>query len=118
MASLPFIHLRVHSAYSLAEGAIKVKALPELCQAAGMPAVGLTDSMNLFGALEFALTCAGAGIQPIIGCQAILTDDNISGSLILLVQTEKGYKNLLYLISQAYLRSSGTEPVTLHLADF
>ncbi|MEI8296099.1 MAG: PHP domain-containing protein, partial [Alphaproteobacteria bacterium] len=113
-----FIHLRVHSAYSLAEGAIKVKDLPALCQAAGMPAVGMTDSMNLFGALEFALTCAGAGIQPIIGCQAILTDDAVSGTMILLVQTEKGYKNLLSLISQAYLREQSTDSVTLHLADF
>jgi len=116
--SLPFIHLRVHSAYSLAEGAIKIKDFPKLCQQHGMPAVGLTDSMNLFGALEFALTCASAGVQPIVGCQAILTDEGASGSIILLVQTEKGYKNLLHLISQAYLRSVGPERVTLHLDDF
>lgn len=64
-----FIHLRVHSAYSLSEGAIKVKELVKLCQKQGMPAVAVTDTGNLFGCLEFAMAAADAGIQPIIGCQ-------------------------------------------------
>ena len=67
-----FIHLRLHSAYSLLEGAIPVKALPKLCAEAGMPAVALTDTGNLFAALEFSETMAKAGIQPIIGCQLAL----------------------------------------------
>src|SRR5258708_36797293 len=64
-----FIHLRVHSAYSLSAGAIKIKELVGLCKANKMPAVAITDSSNLFGALEFSTTCAEAGIQPIIGCE-------------------------------------------------
>src|ERR1700689_4789345 len=77
-----FIHLRVHSAYSLAEGAIRIvedkpkdggnaprKGLIQLCLKHHMPAVALTDKGNLFGALEFALAAAEEGVQPIIGCQ-------------------------------------------------
>ena len=67
--SMPqFIHLRLHSAYSLLEGAIRIKELPKLCKADGMPAVALTDTGNLFGALEFSEVMADAGIQPITGC--------------------------------------------------
>ena len=73
MTSPRFIHLRLHSAYSLLEGAIPVKALPELCKAHDMPAVALTDSANLFGGLEFAQGCSGKGIQPIMGCQLFLS---------------------------------------------
>ncbi len=68
-----FIHLHTHSAYSLSEGAIKVEKLPGLAQAAGMAAVALTDTANLFGALEFAQYASGKGIQPIMGCQLWLS---------------------------------------------
>ena len=68
-----FIHLHTHSSYSLSEGAIKVDKLPGLALAAGMPAVALTDTANLFGALEFAQYASGKGIQPIMGCQLWLS---------------------------------------------
>ena len=69
MAYADFIHLRVHSAYSLSTGAIKVKELVKLCQRHRMPAVAVADTGNLFGALEFATAAAEAGVQPIIGCE-------------------------------------------------
>jgi DNA polymerase-3 subunit alpha len=68
-----FIHLHTHSSYSLSEGAIKADKLPALALEAGMPAVALTDTANLFGALEFAQYCSGKGIQPIMGCQLWLS---------------------------------------------
>ncbi|GGG26709.1 DNA-directed DNA polymerase [Caldovatus sediminis] len=68
-----FVHLHVHSAYSLSEGAIKADKLASLAREAGMPAVALTDTANLFGALEFAQACAGKGVQPIMGCQLFLS---------------------------------------------
>jgi DNA polymerase-3 subunit alpha len=68
-----FVHLHTHSSYSLSEGAIKCEKLPALALAAGMPAVALTDTGNLFGALEFAQACSGKGIQPIMGCQLWLS---------------------------------------------
>ena len=64
-----FVHLRVHTSYSLAEGAIRPKTLAEMAARHAMPAVAVTDSNNMFGALDLSQTLAGAGIQPIIGCQ-------------------------------------------------
>ena len=71
-SSLPlaeFIHLRVHTAYSLLEGAVKVKKLTGLCEKYRMPAVAMTDTNNLCGAFEMSTECAAHGIQPIIGVQ-------------------------------------------------
>src|SRR4029077_11347830 len=76
MAPADFVHLRVHSAYSLSEGAIKIKQLIELCRRQKMPAVAVTDSGNLFGAFQFTQAAAEAGIQPIIGCQLGLRREN------------------------------------------
>ena len=67
-----FVHLRVHSAYSLLEGALQIKKLIALAKGDRMPALGLADSGNLFGALEFSEKLAEAGIQPIVGCQLAL----------------------------------------------
>lgn len=96
-----FIHLHVHSAYSLAEGAIKVKDLIKLCVKHGMPAVAVTDSNNMFGALEFAQEASKAGVQPIIGVQALLGGEE--RQVVLLVQSEAGYRNACRLISDAYM---------------
>ena len=68
-----FIHLRTHSAYSLLEGAVDLKRLIALAKAADMPAIAVTDTGNMFGALEFSEYAAKAGLQPIIGCQLALS---------------------------------------------
>ena len=75
MPHADFVHLRVHTAYSLLEGAIRIPDLVAKCGAERMPAVAITDTNNLFGALEFSPACAARGIQPIIGCQLSLTPD-------------------------------------------
>lgn len=96
-----FVHLHTHSAYSLAEGAIKVKDLVKLCQKKSMPAAAITDTGNLFGAMEFALEAAKGGVQPIIGCQMRL---GVEGHhLVLLVQNTQGYKNISWLVSQSFM---------------
>ncbi len=121
-----FIHLRLHSAYSLLEGAIRVKDIVKLCKALGMPAVALTDTGNLFGALEFSETLAGAGIQPIVGCTLpIMLDEgdepgrgprrDISGTLALLAKNEVGYLNLMKLSSRAFLGPEPGEPAHVSL---
>ena len=120
-----FIHLRVHSEYSLLEGAVPVRELPGMCRDHMMPAVALTDSNNMFAALEFSVTAAGKGIQPIIGCQVDLGADAGRGEkvqdaapLVLLAQDEVGYGNLLKLNSRIYLRGDGAEPhVTIEELD-
>ena len=68
MAGLDFVHLHVHSSFSLLEGALTIARLAELAKADHQPALALTDTDNMFGALEFSEKLAGSGIQPIIGC--------------------------------------------------
>src|SRR5437868_9702754 len=98
-----FVHLRVKSAYSLLEGAIKPYELPELVRAAGMPAVAVTDVNNLFGVYEISDNLAKAGVQPIVGCLLSVELDETPkvGSvgvqqrkpphIALLVQNDAGY---------------------------
>ncbi len=109
-----FVHLHVHSAYSLAEGAIKIKDLASLCAKLEMPAVAVTDTGNLFGALQFSLIAAKAGIQPIIGCQLWVEKPEqvdqrskkmeMPDQLVVLAQTQQGYKNLIKLSSKSFLQ--------------
>src|SRR6266498_5452741 len=72
MAEPGFVHLHVHSSYSLLEGALTIARLAELAKADRQPALALTDTDNMFGTLEFSEKMAGAGIQPIVGCALAL----------------------------------------------
>src|SRR6056297_2941834 len=121
-----FIHLRLHTEYSLLEGAMRVKKLPGMVADAGMPAVAVTDTNNIFCALEFSELAAKAGVQPIIGCQFDVDYDPVRpgerptpyAALVLLAQDEQGYRNLLKLNTALYLRGDGTLPhVTLEDLD-
>ncbi len=109
-----FVHLHLHSAYSLSEGAIKIGKLKDLCLADRMPAVAVTDTNNLFGALEASETLSAAGIQPIPGLQLSVEIGALAGvearsnrapSLVLLAQNEAGFNNLMRLSSRAFLNS-------------
>ncbi|HEY3778087.1 MAG TPA: DNA polymerase III subunit alpha [Rhizomicrobium sp.] len=111
-----FVHLRVKSAYSLLEGAVRPKDLADLARAQAMPAVAVTDANNLFGVYEISETLAKAGVQPIVGCllsvdcgeaASVGTAHEKPPALPLLVQNESGYRNLAKLLSAAYL---GAEP--------
>ena len=114
MALADFVHLRVHSAYSLSEGAIKADKIPQLARDAGMPAVAITDSSNMFGALEFSQACMAKGIQPIIGCQiGLLREDGKDlppDQIVLLARTPEGFANLRRLSSLSFLRGDATAP--------
>jgi DNA polymerase-3 subunit alpha len=121
-----FIHLHVHSAYSLAEGALKIKDIIDLCLKFNMPAVAVTDTANMFGALEFSVAAVKAGLQPIIGCQFWLEqaqeskNNNASlhepDQIVLLAQNETGYQNLMKLSSLSYLDQHGTTKPSINLA--
>ncbi|WP_298854269.1 DNA polymerase III subunit alpha [uncultured Ruegeria sp.] len=124
MSSHPrFIHLRVHTEYSLLEGAVRLKKLPGLCEKMEMPAVAVTDTNSMFSALEFSVTASGAGVQPIMGCQVDLTyvqaqpgeKPKAPAPLLLLAQSEVGYENLMKLSSCLYVDKGGQLPqVTLN----
>ena len=125
-----FVHLHVHSSYSLLEGALPIARLAELAKADRQPAVALTDTNNMFGALEFSDKLAGAGIQPIIGCalsldcgdqENQLRPGGLGGAqslprIVLLAATKAGYRNLLHLSSRAFLDHPGNEPPHVALA--
>ncbi len=121
-----FIHLRVHSAFSLSEGAIRLDDLAARCKAQKMPAVAVTDTNNLFGALEFVEYAAKSGVQPIIGCQLSLAREDQQArpnqiqefdSIVLLVQNETGYQNLLLLLDKAYDAVTRQQSPHVSLAD-
>jgi len=114
-----FIHLRVHSAFSLLEGALKSDKIIAQALADNQPAIAITDSGNMFGALEFSQKCLNKGIQPIIGCQLSIDFADEEGrathrgqagammielpQIVVLAASEKGYENLVTLVSNAYL---------------
>ena len=108
-----YIHLRVHTEYSLLEGATRLKKLTELCKANDMPAIAVTETNNLFSALEFSVLFKDHGLQPIIGCQidfnfADFVPDKRSSTtapIVLLAQDELGYKNLMKLSSEMYIQN-------------
>ena len=109
-----FVHLHVHTQYSLLDGANQIEALVQTAKGFGMPAVAITDHGNLFGAIDFYQKATAAGIKPIIGCEAYLAPrsrfdregqfaHNEYYHLILLAANRTGYQNLLKLASTAYL---------------
>ena len=111
--SATFVHLHLHTQYSLLDGANRLEDLVDKAKACNMPAMAITDHGNMFGAVEFYLKCKKAGIKPIIGCEVYLAPDSrfskdakgISDAayhLILLCQDLQGYKNLSYLTSAGY----------------
>ena len=128
MAALDFVHLHVHSNYSLLEGALTIARLAELAKADHQPALALTDTDNMFGALEFSEKLASSGIQPIVGCAlAIDFGDTDHGQrnpnaapertrIVLLAAREAGYRSLMRLSSRAFLDSPPHEPPRLKLA--
>ncbi|MGI8723834.1 MAG: DNA polymerase III subunit alpha [Methyloceanibacter sp.] len=129
-SAAPFVHLRVHSAYSLLEGALPIARLAALAKADGTPAMALTDSNNLFGALEFSTYMAEAGVQPIIGCTLNLTFSSEAkptpgsdmrlrseGRIAVIAKDDRGYANLMRLSSAAYLAAAETGEVVTSIAD-
>src|ERR1700716_2076928 len=116
MSNAGFVHLHVHSAYSLLKGSIKIQKLGELAKADRQPALALTDTDNMFGALEFSDKMAGYGIQPIIGCELAVDfgdqDPNARNAraagpvrIVLLAARERGYRSRMRLNSRAFLET-------------
>ena len=104
MSQPAFVHLRLHTDYSLVDGVVRVKALAKRCAALGMPAVAVTDDSNLFGLIKFYKAAEGAGIKPIVGADLWLESRFIAdpAPVCLLVRNEQGYRNLVLLISRAW----------------
>ena len=120
MPAEPFVHLHLHTEYSLLDGAIRMKELMKKAGELEMPAVAMTDHGNLYGAIEFYQAATKAGIKPIIGCEAYMAPGSItdrpnnsrasSYHFTLLAKDETGYRNLVKLISTAHLDGMHYKP--------
>jgi DNA polymerase-3 subunit alpha len=129
-ASPQFVHLRVHSAFSLLEGALPIKKIIGKAVADGQPAIGIADTNNLFAALEFSQKCMDDGLQPLIGCQlSIDMEDEAEGekrghaqhlaklpAIVLIAATDAGYVRLVDIVSRAYLGGEGNQSVRIALS--
>ncbi|ASS74508.1 DNA polymerase III subunit alpha [Tumebacillus algifaecis] len=116
-----FVHLNVHTEYSLLRGLCRIEELVERAVALGMDAVAMTDLGVMYGAIEFYKTAKAAGIKPILGCEMLVARGNLRDRpmrgeephrLVLLAENVDGYRNLLKLVSEAQLDSGGTLPCT------
>ena len=117
-----FVHLHLHTEYSLLDGACRVADIPEAVKNAGMDAVAVTDHGVLYGAVAFDKACRAAGIKPIIGCEVYvapraMTDkqyptDTDYSHLVLLCENETGYKNLSAIVSRAFTEGFYQKPRT------
>ena len=112
-----FNNIKIHTQYSICEGAIKIDELAAYCKTNKIKSVGLADSYNLCGALEFSEKLSKVGTQPIIGTQINLRIENNIGKITLYATSEQGYKNLTKLSSSSYLNNKETEDPSCELND-
>ena len=110
-----FNHLKIHTQYSICEGAIKIDNLKDFCKENKIPCLGLSDTSNLCGALEFAENISKVGTQPIIGTQIYFKFEDTSGLLPLIALNEKGYKRIIELSSRSYLENDALSDPHLNI---
>ncbi len=109
-----FVHLHVHSEFSMLDGAIRLDALVGRAKQLGMPAVALTDHDNMHGAVRFFKACKGAELKPILGCEVQITpgergraENRQQHHLVLLASSQDGYQNLIRLVSRGWVEGAG-----------
>ncbi len=112
-----FTNFKIHTEYSICEGAIKIDDLAKTCKENKIKSIGLCDSFNLCGALEFSEKISKAGTQPLIGSQINFTIDGTIGKIPLFATSEKGYKNLIKLSSKSYLENKSLNDPHCNLSD-
>jgi DNA polymerase-3 subunit alpha len=118
MSDKPFVHLHCHTDYSLLDGACEIGQLMTIVAEQKMPSVAMTDHGNLFGAVQFYNTAKAKGIHPVIGCEVYVsrqghktrTDTDRYNHLVLLCESQEGYRNLIKLVSTAYLEGFYYKP--------
>ena len=119
---MSFVHLHLHTEFSLLDGACRIKKLAERVKELGQEAVAITDHGCMYGVIDFYRACKAAGVKPIIGCEVYVAPrgrtrfqkvhefDSDSRHLVLLCRNEEGYRNLSYMVSQAYLEGFYIKP--------
>ncbi len=104
-----FNQIKIHTQYSICEGALKIEDLKEYCKKNKIQSVGLSDTYNLSGALEFSENISSVGTQPIIGSQIQFKFKNTYGAIPLIAKNSKGYQNIIELSSKAYLENNNSD---------
>ncbi|MBD74729.1 MAG: DNA polymerase III subunit alpha [Rickettsiales bacterium] len=113
-----FVHLRNYTQYSLSRGALKVREIVEYCLRNNCPAIGISDFGNLFGSMEFSLSCVQSGIQPIISSNIRIEDENYSNCYLLLIASNYlGYKNLSRLVTKSFLKTKNNSFPSISISD-
>ena len=119
---MSFVHLHVHTEFSLLDGACRIKDLPDVVKSMGQTACAITDHGVMYGAIDFYRACKAAGVKPIIGCEVYVTPrgrsrfdkvhefDAESRHLVLLCENEEGYRNLSYLVSAGWTEGFYIKP--------
>ena len=117
---MPFVHLHVHTEYSLLDGACRIRDLPKLVKSMGQTACAITDHGVMYGAIDFYRACKAEGIKPIIGCEVYVAPrtrfdkqhefDAEARHLVLLCENEEGYRNLSYMVSKAFTEGFYIKP--------
>ena len=118
MPENPFVHLHCHTDYSLLDGACEIGQLMDTVVEQKMPAVAMTDLGNLFGAVQFYNTATAKGVHPVIGCEVYVSqqghktrsDTDRYNHLVLLCETQEGYRNLINLVSTGFLEGFYHKP--------
>ena len=115
-----FVHLHLHSEYSLLDGACRISEIPKRAAESGHTAVALTDHGNMYGAVAFYQACRKEGVKPIIGCEVYVASgsrfertpgaDGKANHLVLLCENEQGYRNLIWLVSKGYTEGFYSKP--------
>ena len=121
---MSFVHLHLHTEFSLLDGACRIAKLVERVKELGQEAVAITDHGCMYGVIDFYKACKAAGIKPIIGCEVYVAPrgrtrfqkvhefDSAFTHLVLLCRNQEGYRNLSYLVSQAYLEGFTSSPAS------
>ena len=107
--SSTFVHLRLHSEYSLVDGMVRVEELAARAAALGMPAIALTDQDNLFALIKFYKAMQSVGLKPVVGCDVRVEHEGQACALTLLVCSQEGYRNLIRLVSRGWLEGQQLE---------
>ena len=112
-----FTHFKIHTQYSICEGALKIENLKDFCKQNKIKSVGLSDTSNLCAALEFSENISKSGTQPIIGTQILFKYNNSIGLIPLIAKNENGYKNIIKMSSKSYLDNNDSSQPYCNLSE-
>ena len=112
-----FNHLKIHSQYSICEGAVKIDDIDKICKENKIKSLGLSDTSNLCGALEFSEKLSKVGTQPILGTQIYVRYGDTFGLIPLFALTKEGYKRIIYLSSQSFLENDNLSDPHINFED-